>query len=109
MTHGAQLDECQVKCSDLEVTVSDVNKMIQFVEQIFESSLFPQKFMNDWEDTPTATYTRTIKNFATEFDKIWRMEVRKAESAGGSMAAPPPSHTQSPLLPSLLMDPRPRP
>ena len=82
-TFGAQLDERQIECSDLGVTVSTEDKMLHFVQQMYESERFSRKFMDDWEDSPAATWTDTVAHFTDEFDKIERGEAREAERAGG--------------------------
>uniref|UniRef100_A0A7S4K100 Uncharacterized protein n=1 Tax=Odontella aurita TaxID=265563 RepID=A0A7S4K100_9STRA len=71
-TFGTQLDERQIECGDLGVTVSTEDKVLHFVQQMYDSDLFAQKFMDDWEDSPAANWADTVTHFATDFDKIER-------------------------------------
>ena len=97
--YGAQLDLRQVECDKLGVTVSDDDKTLHFVQQMYESELFPREFMDDWEDALPSTWDATVTHFAEVYDKIGRVKQRMAdrEAAGFSSAAsltiarPPPT------------------
>lgn len=88
-TYGNQLDLWQDECSDLNVVVSNEDKTLLFVQQMYDSELFTRRFMDEWEDAPANTWKATIEHFASEYGKIGREKQREAEreAAGYSSAA----------------------
>jgi len=49
-TYTRQLNRRQVECGKLNVTITDDDKILQFIGEMFASKLFDRKFLDDWED-----------------------------------------------------------
>ena len=81
-TYARQLDKRQIECSELKVPVSDADKLLHFIGQMFSSDLFERKFLDDWEDADAVDWKATVEHFSNEFGKIGRARERAAERAG---------------------------
>ncbi len=81
-TYARQLDKRQIECSELKVPVSDGDKLLHFIGQMFSSDLFERKFLDDWEDADAVDWKATVAHFSNEFGKIGRARERAAERAG---------------------------
>ena len=71
-TYARQLDRRQVECGKLNVTITDDDKILQFIGEMFASELLDHKFLNDWEDTEPQLWKETVAHFAEEYGKISR-------------------------------------
>ena len=95
-TYARQLDRRQVECGELNVTITDDDKILQFIGEMFASELFDRKFLDDWEDAEPQSWKETVAHFAEEYGKISRARERAAERAGGDYSSaaaltnPPP-------------------
>jgi hypothetical protein len=95
-TYARQLDRRQVECGELNVTITDDDKILQFIGEMFASELFDRKFLDDWEDAETQGWKDTVAHFADEYGKISRARERAAERSGGdyssaaALTSPPP-------------------
>eukprot|EP00584_Thalassiosira_punctigera_P003639 CAMPEP_0172533752 /NCGR_PEP_ID=MMETSP1067-20121228/6340_1 /TAXON_ID=265564 ORGANISM="Thalassiosira punctigera, Strain Tpunct2005C2" /NCGR_SAMPLE_ID=MMETSP1067 /ASSEMBLY_ACC=CAM_ASM_000444 /LENGTH=437 /DNA_ID=CAMNT_0013318427 /DNA_START=299 /DNA_END=1609 /DNA_ORIENTATION=- len=78
-TYRAQLDRRQIECGNLDVTISDNNKVLHFVGEMENSGLFTCKFLDKMEDSGAVDWVTTVKNWSKEFDKIGRGRERAAE------------------------------
>ena len=88
-THACQLDYRQVECGELNLIITDDDKILQFIGEMFASELFDHKFLDDWEDLEQQTWKETMTHFGDEYCKISRARKRAAErsSADYSSAA----------------------
>ena len=71
-TYARQLDRRQAECLELEVAISDDDKILHFVGQMINSDVFDRKFIDDWEDQEGVDWDATRAAFADEYDKIGR-------------------------------------
>lgn len=96
-TYARQLDRRQAECLELDVVITDDDKILHFVGQMIDSDVFDRKFTDDWEDDAAVGWRATTQHFADEFDKIGRARARAAERAGGdyssaaALTQPPPA------------------
>ncbi len=106
-TYARQLDRRQAECLELEVAISDDDKILHFVGQMINSDVFDRKFIDDWEDQEGADWAATRSAFADEYDKIGRARARAAERAGAeynsaaalTQRAAPPAPPPDPGMP----------
>ena len=82
-----QLDRRQDECAELNVTISDGDKILHFIGEMFASELFDRKFLDDWEDEESKTWSETIAHFGEEYGKISRARERAAERAGSDYSS----------------------
>ena len=82
-TCAHQLDRRQVECGELNVTITDDDKILQFIGEMFASELFDRKFLDDWEDAEQQTLKEIVAHFAGEYGKIFHAREISAECAGG--------------------------
>ncbi len=66
-TYGAQLDRRQIECGNLDVTISNDNKVIHFVGEMENSGLFTREFLDKMEDAGAVDWDTTVKNWSKEF------------------------------------------
>ena len=76
-TFALQLDRRQVECKDHEVTVTNDDKVDQFVAQMYVCGMFEAKFLNDWEETADKLWGATHPQFTRHFNKERRKLERK--------------------------------
>ena len=85
-----------MECRELNVTITDNDKILQFIGEMFASKLFGRKFLDDWEDAEQQNWKDTVAHFAEEYGKISRARERAAERSGGDYSSaaaltnPPP-------------------
>jgi len=100
-TYARQLDRRQVECGELNVTISDGDKILQFIGEMFASKLFDRKFLDDWEDEDSKTWKETVTHFGEEYGKISRARERAAERAGSDYSSAAAFTQQSKSKPVL--------
>ena len=81
-TYARQLDSRQVECGELNVTITDDDKILQFIGEMLASESFERKFLDDLEDAEPQTWKETVAHFAEEYGKISRSHERAAERTG---------------------------
>ena len=64
-----QLDRRQVKCKDHGVTITNDDKVDQFVAQIYACGLSGAKFMDEWEETADNSWESTHPHFTRHLNK----------------------------------------
>ena len=95
-TYARQLDRRQVECEELNITITDDEKILQFIGEMFASELFDRKFLDDWEDAEQQNWKDTVAHFAEEYGKISCTREQAAERSGGdyssaaALTTPPP-------------------
>ena len=82
-TYAWQLDKRQAKCADLKVVITDDNKTLHFIGQMYAADVFDRNFLDDWEDAVVNDWAAIVAHFKVEFDKIGRARERAAERAEG--------------------------
>ncbi len=54
--------------------MSDADKTLHLLEQMYKLSLFTRKFMEDWEEALPTSYALTLTHFSVELEKIRRAQ-----------------------------------
>ena len=68
-TFARQLDRRQIECLDHGVTITNAEKVVHFIEQMYTCGLFEARFLDDWEESLDKSWATTPPLFVTQFNK----------------------------------------
>ena len=68
-TFARQLDRRQTECLDHGVTITDAEKVVHFIEQMYTCGLFEARFLDDWEESTDKSWATTLPLFVAQFNK----------------------------------------
>ena len=73
-TFTRQLDRRQVECEYHGVTITDVDKVDNFMDHMYACGLFKSKFLDDLEETADKLWGETHPHFIRKFNKERRKQ-----------------------------------
>ena len=68
-TFARQLNRCQIECSDHGVTITDDNKVVYFIQEMYVCGLFKDRFLDDWEENTNKSWKVALPLFTAQFNK----------------------------------------
>ena len=68
-TFARQLNRRQTECLDHGVTITEAEKVVHFIEQMYTCGLFEARFLDDWEESLDKSWATTLPLFVTQFNK----------------------------------------
>ena len=74
-----QLDERQIECADFTVNISNFNKTVFFVGQMYLSRLYKNDFLEDYDKRNDQSWEKTVKVFTKQYDR----EIRRTKKEIG--------------------------
>ena len=55
---------------DLKDLITDDDKNLHLIGQLYSADVFERKFLDNWEDTVANDWATTVDHFKVKFDKI---------------------------------------
>ena len=71
-TFARQLNRRQIECHDHGVVITDDEKVVHFVQEMYACGLFEARFLENWEESTDKSWTVTLPLFANQFNKEHR-------------------------------------
>ena len=68
-TFARQLDHRQIECNDHGVIITDDEKVVHFIQEMYTCGLFEAKFLNNGEESGDKSWTVTLTLFTQQFNK----------------------------------------
>ena len=68
-TFARQLDRRQIECHDHGVSITNAEKVVHFIEQMYTCGLFEARFLDDWEESLDKSWAFTLPLFVNQFNK----------------------------------------
>ena len=68
-TFARQLNRRQIECDDHGVIITDDEKVVHFVQEMYACGLFEARFLNNWEENSDKSWTVTLPLFTNQFNK----------------------------------------
>ena len=77
-TYHRRLDEEQKKLKKMNITLNESEKVQQFVEQMYDSDMFDEKEMLEWE----TTHNKSWNQARTFFTKLYKQKIQYSKLKG---------------------------
>ena len=72
ITFARQLDCRQIECSDHGVSITEDDKVVHFIQEMYGCGLFEGRFLDNWEEITNKTWKATLPLFTAQFNKEQR-------------------------------------